>query len=642
MQIKVKDSKFLKKYYRKVVTALKKDYNDEIKISNTATQHLFVGNGGMLCQRTRQQLLTLFSTEGRVTNLVMIPNKSYSFLSYATLSCAQQAVQVLNAYVFKEDECGSQPIAPLYLFYLQNSIPSHMVSPGEAYPTRDKFPYVDGLHLSSEILDEQYETELFQFFMHTSAASCDDGNMEASLKNRSVKHFGYEFLYGTNNIDRSKPLEAKIPSICTPLLEKMLNLGLMKCMPDQLTVNEYAAGQGIPSHIDTHSAFTDTIVSVTLGHEVVMDFTSPITLQKVPAILPRRSALVMSGESRYLWSHGIVPRSHDVYYTLDEDIEEGGKYHLTSEPRGVRISLTFRKILNEPCTCAWIEQCDSQNNQNSLFVPDTNNEAADLEAQQVHSVYEEIAPHFSDTRHTAWPRVKDFVCSLPRGSLLADVGCGNGKYLGCNEHVVSMGCDRSSNLLSICAERGFEVLIADCLQLPYRSNSFDATICIAVVHHLSTDDRRLDAIRELVRVTCVGGRVLVTVWAMEQDPEEEVSLRKTSLNDEEIPSLNSMTLKDASEPSIPRARIEVSEGRYKFQQQDLLVPWHLKGNENNNVKGEEGNKEKVFHRFYHVFKRGELERLCELLGNVSVEEVYFDKGNWCVILKKLTSYMKLL
>lgn len=45
-------------------------------------------------------------------------------------------------------------------------------------------------------------------------------------------------------------------------------------------------------------------------------------------------------------------------------------------------------------------------------------------------VYEEIASHFSDTRHKPWPNVLAFVQALPLGSLVVDVGCGNGKYFG--------------------------------------------------------------------------------------------------------------------------------------------------------------------------------------------------------------------
>uniref|UniRef100_A0A8C9LDX0 Uncharacterized protein n=1 Tax=Pavo cristatus TaxID=9049 RepID=A0A8C9LDX0_PAVCR len=62
-------------------------------------------------------------------------------------------------------------------------------------------------------------------------------------------------------------------------------------------------------------------------------------------------------------------------------------------------------------------------------------EASELEQEYVHRVYEEIATHFSSTRHSPWPRVVEFLRSLPEGSVVADVGCGNGKYLGINRNL---------------------------------------------------------------------------------------------------------------------------------------------------------------------------------------------------------------
>ena len=84
-------------------------------------------------------------------------------------------------------------------------------------------------------------------------------------------------------------------------------------------------------------------------------------------------------------------------------------------------------------------------------------------------------------------------------------------------HAFILGSDMCPPLVSIAGGRGHEVLVCDCLNLPYRSNAFDAVLCIAVIHHLSTRERRVDALRELVRVTRPGGKVLVYVWAMEQE-----------------------------------------------------------------------------------------------------------------------------
>lgn len=103
------------------------------------------------------------------------------------------------------------------------------------------------------------------------------------------------------------------------------------------------------------------------------------------------------------------------------------------------------------------------------------------------------------------------------GDNLYLTGCGNGKYLGVNPSSSIIGSDICPELVSIARTRGHEVAVFDCLNLPYRNGMFDAAICIAVVHHLSTEERRLVALKELVRIVRPGGRILVYVWAMEQE-----------------------------------------------------------------------------------------------------------------------------
>ncbi|XP_013386160.1 uncharacterized protein LOC106155736 [Lingula anatina] len=155
-----------------------------------------------------------------------------------------------------------------------------------------------------------------------------------------------------------------------------------------------------------------------------------------------------------------------------------------------------------------------------------------LEKEYVHDVYEKIAPHFSDARYKAWPKVKQFIEDLEPGALVADIGCGNGKYLGINSSVYKLGTDRCARLVEIAAEHGHQTMVSDSLLLPYRDNVFDAVISIAVIHHFSTIERRIQAIRELARICQIGGKVMIYVWAMEQT-------------------------------------------KRKFESQDVLVPWHL-------------------------------------------------------------------
>lgn len=39
---------------------------------------------------------------------------------------------------------------------------------------------------------------------------------------------------------------------------------------------------------------------------------------------------------------------------------------------------------------------------------------------------------------------------------------------------------------------------------------------LAVVHHFATTERRVGALKELARILRIGGRVIITVWALEQ------------------------------------------------------------------------------------------------------------------------------
>ena len=95
-------------------------------------------------------------------------------------------------------------------------------------------------------------------------------------------------------------------------------------------------------------------------------------------------------------------------------------------------------------------------------------------------------------------------------------GCGNGKYLGVNESLLVIGSDICSELVGIARSRGHEVAVTDCLRLPYSTGVCDAVICIAVIHHLASEQRRLQALTELVRIVRPGGSILVYVWAFEQ------------------------------------------------------------------------------------------------------------------------------
>ena len=142
-----------------------------------------------------------------------------------------------------------------------------------------------------------------------------------------------------------------------------------------------------------------------------------------------------------------------------------------------------------------------------------------------------------------------------------------------------------------------DVIVGDILDLPHQTAKFDFAISIAVVHHLSTRERRVEAIKLILETLRPGGtdgmheagKALVYVWALEQ---------KTS-----------------------------RRGWDKGDEQDVMVPWIMKQKAED---GESGTKEKTFERYYHLYRKGELEEDVEAAGGKIFENGY-ERDNWWAV-----------
>ena len=137
---------------------------------------------------------------------------------------------------------------------------------------------------------------------------------------------------------------------------------------------------------------------------------------------------------------------------------------------------------------------------------------------EIADVYNYISRDFSETRYSHWKGVKKFLDNIPSYSLVADCGTGNGKYLNYRKDLMVIGNDISSKLASIAKYNKNitnEVILANCINLPYKSKCFDHTISIAVLHHLSSKESHILFIKELIRIT--NKSLLITVWALEQN-----------------------------------------------------------------------------------------------------------------------------
>lgn len=539
----------------------------------------------------------------------------------------------------------------------------------------------EGAYYIENYITEKEEKELLEWIDNASTNTNKNNRQWISNFSRKVMHFGYEFDYNTLHINfDNKSLQSQgLPDIltrCLPfhvhksqiLLERINNndkndanvcariIESTKSM-DQCTVNEYLEGQGIRPHIETIDAFTDVIMSLSLLSPIIMDFRQK-DIKKSIVLMPR-SLLILSGKARYEWSHGIAHRKYDII-------------NGTCTQRQRRVSLTYRTVLtpkrrenmrdtiekyinkqNENKKNDSNENENETENDNPLIVPK-------VEQMHVHKLYDAIAPHFSHTRHSGWPQVIEFLKSVSKdykndSVLLGDLGCGNGKYLkllpNIAPNIYGIGIDFSRNLCQIVAKRGCEAIVSDALLVPFKDNSFEAVISIAVLHHISSETRRLQALNEIFRVcksqqdiqkthdnnsdVKLFGRGFICAWAYEQD----------------------------------------GTSRHSFNKEDVLVPWALDKkyvtksvsndinqlNEMNAVLVEDHKKRVItFQRYCHVYKKGELELLIGKIANIvdengnliqrqeennninddtkkyNIEIVrsFYNKGNWCVEFKK--------
>jgi alkylated DNA repair dioxygenase AlkB len=146
---------------------------------------------------------------------------------------------------------------------------------------------------------------------------------------RRTQHYGYIYDYRAKSVDPSSRL-GDLPPWLQRIAVQLHADGLFSKPPDQAIINEYAPGQGIASHIDCIPCFDDVVVSLSLAAPVVMDLKQDG--KSVAILLEPRSVLVLRGDARYQWKHGIAKRQ--------EDTAEGMVFR-----RERRVSVTFRNVI---------------------------------------------------------------------------------------------------------------------------------------------------------------------------------------------------------------------------------------------------------------------------------------------------------
>jgi ubiquinone/menaquinone biosynthesis C-methylase UbiE len=100
------------------------------------------------------------------------------------------------------------------------------------------------------------------------------------------------------------------------------------------------------------------------------------------------------------------------------------------------------------------------------------------------------------------------------GRRLLDVGGGTGNYAAAllGEGWQPVVSDRSPDMLARAAAKGLEIVEADAQALPFEDASFDAVMCVCMLHHVDDQAR---ALAEQRRVLKPGGRGALMAFARE-------------------------------------------------------------------------------------------------------------------------------
>ncbi|KAJ3259551.1 hypothetical protein HK103_002104 [Boothiomyces macroporosus] len=303
-------------------------------ISDNPTPVLIALNASYDSLITGHQLKSVFDKYPGYTKIEMfVGSKPYSYIFHDSADSARQVFEVLDC---KE----SVELGKTLLLAYANELPEF---PERPLRIKEDIEKLDGIFYFPRFVSLEEEELLTRHVKEQG----ESGRWEI-LHQRSVQHYGYRFDYPANDVDRNAiDLDNEIvqlPEWTRNILGRYMQLFPHLPKPNQLTMNHYIPGGGIPYHTDRHSSFLSPVLIFSMASDIVMDFKS-LDEKVTSVVLERGSLVVMHGKARYEYQHAIKPRNVDI---IDGLVQE----------RTERWSLTFRTIRDgQPCQCGTI-LCD--------------------------------------------------------------------------------------------------------------------------------------------------------------------------------------------------------------------------------------------------------------------------------------------
>ena len=203
--------------------------------------------------------------------------------------------------------------------------------------------------------------------------------------------------------------------------------------------------------------------------------------------------------------------------------------------------------------------------------------------KQLEKTYNTIAEDFDNTRHKPWEEVVQFLKTIKdKNAAILDLGCGNGRHLKAAKEIGFknlIAVDFSLSFLDIVRKNIHEAKIiqSDLTDLSeIESNSIDAILYIASLHHLPTQKECMKSLDECYRILKQKGKIIISCWSSNNEKFQKI----------------------------------------KDKNNDIMHTW-----------------DKKHKRFYHLFSENELTKLLEKPGFKKLQEWKSKDNVWATAEK---------
>ncbi|KAI9223303.1 hypothetical protein BC828DRAFT_413330, partial [Blastocladiella britannica] len=302
---------------------------------------LNIGPTGFLAitQATFDEVVADLVPDSAIVRATWLPlGKSFSFVWFASSSAALAAYHRFHAQPTRFLPTNGQNLRLGHAAFVRREM---LPNPPPSFaPDRPMTPPIPGLHTVRDLLTEPEANDLLRAIDEQVPATA-----WIPVHGRHVVHYGAAFQYTSFQVESAAAppippwLAGYFPRVMAAIHSAMQVPAGTVAPPFQVTVSRYARGTGIPPHVDVPD-LGRVLASLSLGSGSTMDFVpvpSDATGGADPEkgverheYMPPRSLMVLSGEARDAWTHGIRGRTAD---------EVDGRL---IERVGDRVSLVFR------------------------------------------------------------------------------------------------------------------------------------------------------------------------------------------------------------------------------------------------------------------------------------------------------------